>query len=209
MATLSATTDFALVAQVAAIAKRRILWKFMNGYRCVSLCVLTWRQFHRADEKSSLKGPWSGSCQSFQTYTTWNISRTAKARDFKFCIRVGHMWSISLVMTGCPLSGRRQGHVCNFYIKISPKHWCNQQTRRRSACGLHLQRSSASWLNAHVYYTLVNCNPLTPLLRFVLDLLYKLFLHCCAAVGKIFFLIRRVARSVCDSRASCLGLRRF
>jgi len=32
---------------------------------------------------------------------------------------------------------------------------------------------------------LVDCNPLTPLLRFVLDLSYKLFLHCYAAVGKI------------------------
>jgi len=32
---------------------------------------------------------------------------------------------------------------------------------------------------------LVDCNPLTPLLRFVLDLSYKLSLHCYAAVGKI------------------------
>jgi len=36
-----------------------------------------------------------------------------------------------------------------------------------------------------VYFTLVNCNPLTPLLRFVLDLLCNLFLRCCAAVGRI------------------------
>ena len=26
------------------------------------------------------------------------------------------MWSISLVVTDCPLSGRGQGHVSNFYI---------------------------------------------------------------------------------------------
>jgi len=32
---------------------------------------------------------------------------------------------------------------------------------------------------------LVDCNPLTPLVRFVLDLSYKLSLHCYAAVGKI------------------------
>ena len=32
---------------------------------------------------------------------------------------------------------------------------------------------------------LVDCNPLTPLLPFVLDLSYKSFLHCYAAVGKI------------------------
>ena len=42
-----------------------------------------------------------------------------------------------------------------------------------------------SWLNAQVYYTLADCNAPTPLLRFVLDLLYKLYLHCYAAVGKI------------------------
>ena len=34
-------------------------------------------------------------------------------------------------------------------------------------------------------YALVDCNPLTPLFRFVLDLSYKYFLHCYAAVGKI------------------------
>jgi len=61
---------------------------------------------------------------------------------------------------------------------------CHQRSHRRSACGLHLRRSSASWLNAHVYYTLVDCNPLTLLLRFALDLSYKLFLYCYAAVGK-------------------------
>jgi len=45
---------------------------------------------------------------------------------------------------------------------------------------------SASRLNAQVYYTLVDYNRLIPLLfQFVLDLLYKLSLHCCAAVGKI------------------------
>jgi len=40
------------------------------------------------------------------------------------------------------------------------------KTHRRSARGLHLRRSTASWLNAQVYYTLVDCNPVTPLLRF-------------------------------------------
>ena len=37
----------------------------------------------------------------------------------------------------------------------------------------------------NVYYTSVDCNPLTPLLRSVPDMLYKLFLRCCAAVGRI------------------------
>jgi len=47
-----------------------------------------------------------------------------------------------------------------------------------------------------VYYTSVDCNPLTPLLRFVLYLLYNLFLHCCAAVDKILTDTRTVADPV-------------
>jgi len=67
----------------------------------------------------------------------------------------------------------------------SSLYWCDQETLRGSACGLHLRRWSAPWLNAQVYYfTLVDCNPQTPLLRFVLDF-NKLFLHCYAAAGKI------------------------
>ena len=106
------------------------------------------------------------------------------------------IWSISLAMTYCPLSGRGQGHVSNLYIldlenfatanKLSRCIGYDKQTCRRSACGLHLRRSSASWLNAQVYCTLVDCNSLTPLLRFVFDLSYKLFLHCYAAVRKNF-----------------------
>jgi len=40
----------------------------------------------------------------------------ANARDFKFCTRVGHAKSLSLVMSECFLSGRGQGPVSNFYI---------------------------------------------------------------------------------------------
>jgi len=82
---------------------------------------------------------------------------------------------LQILYTGWPyevlaswwLSGRGQGHVSNFYLLdlenfATASRRCNQQTRRRSACGLHLRRSSASWLNAQVYYTLVYCNPLTP-----------------------------------------------
>jgi len=83
-------------------------------------------------------------------------------------------------------------HMSNFYILdlenfATASHQCIgviNNSRRQSACGLHLRRSSALWLNAQVYYMLVDCNPLTPLLRFVLDLSYKSFLH--AAVDNIF-----------------------
>ena len=45
-------------------------------------------------------------------------------------------------------------------------------------------RSSASWPNARVYHTVVDCNHITPILRFVLHL-YKVFLHYYAALSKI------------------------
>jgi len=110
--------------------------------------------------------------------------------------------SISLVLTDCPLSGRGQGQASNFYIlglenfasKLSV-YWRDQQTRRQSACGLHQRQSSTSWLNAQAYYMLVSCNPLTTLLWFVLDLSYRLFLHCYSAVGKI--LTDTLCRAVC------------
>jgi len=122
-------------------------------------------------------------------YTPCNSSRTAEARDFKFCIRVG------LVMTDCPLSGRGQGQVSNFYI-VDFRHSkllvyrCYQRTRRRSACGLHLRRSSSSWLNAQVYYALFwACR--TSCTYTDMQQLARIRLT------------RRVARSVSDSRASC------
>ena len=58
-----------------------------------------------------------------------------------------------------------------------------------------------------VYYTLVDCNPLTLLLRFILDLSYKLFLHCCAAVGKILTDISRRAVRKKKNLADLLPIR--
>jgi len=45
---------------------------------------------------------------------------------------------------------------------------------------------------------LVDCNPLTPLLRFGLDLSYKLLQHCCAAVSKILTNMLRRAVKVAE-----------
>jgi len=109
---------------------------------------------------------------------------TSAPRHFKFGVYTFIIASPTLTIKNLPWMGRSQGHVSNFgprkfHHSKSSEYWCDQQTRRRSACGLHLRQSSASWLNEQVCYTLVDCNPLTPLLRFVLDL-YKLFLHCCA-----------------------------
>jgi len=65
------------------------------------------------------------------------------------------------------------------------------------ACWRHLYDNR--WVVA-VYCKSVSCNPLTTLLRFVVDSLCNLFLRLTR-----FWLTWRVARSVCDSRASCKG----
>jgi len=114
--------------------------------------------------------------------TPWNISRKGNAKDFKFCIRVGEVlilwWLTKWAWSGhvsnfCTLDFKNVTTASHLYIDMVNK--CHRQW----ACGLHL---CVSWLK--VYYTLVNCDPLMPLLRFVLDL-YNFFLHCYAAVGNI------------------------
>jgi len=89
---------------------------------------------------------------------------------FNFFLYGLAMWSISFTMTDSPLSGRGQGHVRvihfglrKFRYSKSSVYRCYQRSCRRSACGLHLRRSSALWLNARVYYTLVDSNLLIPL----------------------------------------------
>ena len=73
------------------------------------------------------------------------------------------MWSISLVITDCPKwvwSGWCEQFLHfglrKFRHSKSFVYWCNQQTRWWTACRLHLQRSSTTWLNAQVYHTLVD-----------------------------------------------------
>jgi len=57
--------------------------------------------------------------------------------------------------------------------------WCYQQNSivDGRACGSHLRRSTRRGWAHIVYYTSVDCNPSTPLLRFGVDLLYNLFLQ--------------------------------
>ena len=171
-----------------------------------------------ADEKSSLKGARSGSPDRapfspfqghlnrfFLNFTPREISPERLRLQFLYGQA---MWCISLVMTDCPSS---QSHMSNFYIvdlenvAIASRRCIDvvKKYRRRSAGELQIRRPSASWLNAQVYYTLVDCNPLTPLLLFVVDLSYKLFLHCYAVVGKISTDTSRRAVRLRYSRASC------
>jgi len=100
-------------------------------------------------------------------------------------------------MTDCPLSGRGQGHVSNFYI-ADLEHFATASRRCTSVINVDGQPECTSLLYV------ADCDPLTPLLRFVLVLSCKLVLHCYAVVGLVrFWLTHRVARSVCDKRASC------
>ena len=93
------------------------------------------------------------------------------------------MWSISLPMSNCSPSKRDQGHVTHFYI-------------------LDLENFAIP----SRYYALVDCNPLIPLLRSVLDLSYKLFLYTVMQQLARFRLTHRVTRYVYGSRSSCLKL---
>ena len=60
---------------------------------------------HPADEKSSLKGMWSGSVDPQRL--------TLETSNF---VHGSAMRSLSFVISGCSLSGRGQGPVSNFYI---------------------------------------------------------------------------------------------
>ena len=84
-------------------------------------------------------------------------------------------------MSNCSPSKRDQGHVTHFYI-------------------LDLENFAIP----RRYYALVDCNPLIPLLRSVLDLSYKLFLYTVMQQLARFRLTHRVTRYVYGSRSSCL-----
>jgi len=63
--------------------------------------------------------PWKGRVvrvRVLEFYTPCNISATANAIDTSNFVHGSAMWSLSLVMSECSLSGRGQGHVSNFYI---------------------------------------------------------------------------------------------
>jgi len=71
---------------------------------------------HPAEEKSSLKGAWSGLGEPFQNFTPHVISPQRLTLETSDFVHGSAMQSLSLVMNECFLSGRGQGHVSNFYI---------------------------------------------------------------------------------------------
>jgi len=71
---------------------------------------------HPADEKSSLKGAWSGSGDPFHNFTPDVIFAQRLTVETSNFVHGSAMRSRSLVMGECSLSGRGQGHMSNFYI---------------------------------------------------------------------------------------------
>jgi len=147
-------------------------------------------------------------------YTLWNISATANARAFKFCMGSA-TWSLSIVMSECSLSGRGQSHVSNFYTVDLE----NFATASRRYTGDY-QPLVRGWFVYDTYRTMeatrlrhgwvhmfVTHHPTVTLQLHNFDL----FRTCrtssfCTVVWQLarFQLTRRIARSLGDSRASCL-----
>jgi len=99
-------------------------------------------------------------------------------------------------MSECSLSGRGQGHMSNFYI-VDLENFATASRRytgdihNSTVVGLFVTfetmgaDSVASWLSAHCFHALPPTKSPTSYHRFVQDLSYNLFLHCCMAIGKI------------------------
>jgi len=96
-------------------------------------------------------------------------------------IATGDQTLYQLSYSAAPNSG-----LTKFHHGKSVVYWCSQQNSSTVELVDYTYdgRARRGWMHK-VHYTLVDCSRLTPLLRFLLDLLYKSFLHCCAAVGKI------------------------
>ena len=70
------------------------------------------------DDKSSLKGTWSGSRDTFYSFTLHEISLERLKQKISVSNFIHEMatWSVSLVKTNSSPSGRGWGHVTDFYI---------------------------------------------------------------------------------------------
>ena len=146
-------------------------------------------------------------------YTPCNISATANARDFEFCTRVGHVKSVSLVMSECSLSACGQGHTSNFYI-VDLKNFATASRRytvdihNSSFVGLFMTPVGQwKWLDR----VSVECTFITHCHTVTLQLHnFDLFRTCrissfCTLAWQLarFQLTRRIARSLGYRWASC------
>jgi len=123
------------------------------------------------------------------------------------------IWSISLVIIDCPISGYNQGHASIFYILdlanvATASLRCIgvvNKARQRSACGLHLYDGQArhGWLHKFI----IRWSTVTPKLCY-----FNLFWTCRTSCSYTvmqqlawFFsdTLRRAIFTFCGSRASC------
>jgi len=68
------------------------------------------------DDKSSLKGTWSWSRDTFLNFRLFEIYMQRLQLEISNFVHELDTWSISLFMTNCPPSGRGQDHVTHFRL---------------------------------------------------------------------------------------------
>ena len=127
------------------------------------------------------------------------------------------MWSLSLVVSECSLSGCGQGHVSNFYI-VDLENFLPQQVVGRQVIYTPQRRRFVydTWDNgSRLDRVMVECTlSITHCLRLNLQLhtidlvrTCRISSFCTVAWQQARFqLTRRIARSLGDSWASCLSL---
>jgi len=151
---------------------------------------------HPADEKYSLIGAWSGSGEPFWNFTDRVISSQRlmlEPSDFytgRPC-EVLVLWWVSAPYVGVV---RVRWAISTLWtLKIPQQQVVGMQViytiRPSSVCLWHLRqweptRSRNDWVHI-VYHALPPTKSPTSYHRFGQDLSYKLFLHCCVAIGKI------------------------
>ena len=110
---------------------------------------------------------------------------SSPVRDRRSTTVLRHQLAYTVLKGNYDTSENQVTSVRNFVLKSGRKKISLRQvggvvdkTRRRSSLLITPMMVDASWPEAHrlAYYTSVDYNPLTPLLRFVADLLYNLLL---------------------------------
>jgi len=162
--------------------------------------------------------PWKGRGQGqlSRFYTPCKISATANARDFKFCTWVGHVKSLSCdewVFPKWAWSGSREQFLhCGLrkfgHSKSSVHRWYTIVDRRRFVYDTYktmkVTRSHHGWLHMFITHCL-QLNLQRKLHNFDLFRTCRTSSFCTVAWQLARFqLTRRIARSLGDSRASCL-----
>ena len=125
------------------------------------------------------------------------------------------MWSLSLMMSECSLSGRGQGQVSNFYI-VDLENFATASRRYTGIVTGYYRRRFVydTWDNgSRLGRVMVECTlSITHSLRLnlqfhTIDLVRTCRISSfCTVAWQLarFQLTRRIARSLCDSWASCL-----